>query len=139
MNLFVLDASIALAWLLNEEAGLQADRAWERLKDGDAMVPQLWHFEVRNGLLVAMRRGRIARDASAQLLRTLERFPIRTDAEPDLETTFDLADRHRLTIYDAAYLEAAARNSAPLATLDKALAQAAASQGLPLVGDPNGS
>ena len=85
-----------------------------------------------------MRRGRIARDASAQLLRALERFPIRTDVEPDLETAFDLADRHRLTIYDAAYLEAALRNAAPLATLHKALARAAASQGLPLVGDPNG-
>ena len=138
MNLFVLDASIALAWLLNEETEPQANRAWLRLSDGDVLVPQIWHFEVRNGLLVAMRRGRIAREAPAQLLRALERFRIRTDVEPDLETAFDLADRHRLTIYDAAYLESALRNSAPLATLDKALAQAAASQGLPLVGDPNG-
>lgn len=134
MNLFVLDASIALAWLLNEEAGSQANRAWLRLTDGDALVPQLWHFEVRNGLLVAMRRGRIAREAPAQLLRALERFRIRTDAEPDLETAFDLADRHGLTIYDAAYLETALRISAPLATLDKALAQAAAECGLSLVG-----
>lgn len=138
MNFFVLDASIALAWLLNEEAGPQADRAWLHLKDGDALVPQLWHFEIRNGLLVAMRRGRIARAASAQLLRAFERFRIRTDAEPDLETAFDLADRHGLTIYDAAYLETAVRNSAPLATLDKALARAAAECGLSLVGDPNG-
>ena len=138
MNLFVLDASIALAWLLNEETGPQANRAWLRLKDGDVLVPRIWHFEVRNGLLVAMRRGRIAREAPAQLLRALERFRIRTDAEPDLETAFGLADRHGLTIYDAAYLETALRNSAPLATLDKALAQAAASQGLPPVGDPDG-
>lgn len=138
MTLFVLDASIALAWLLNEEAGPQADRAWLRLKDGDALVPQLWHFEVRNGLLFAMRRGRIAREASAQLLGALERFAIRTDAEPDPEAAFDLADRHRLTIYDAAYLEAALRNSAPLATLDKALARAAAECGLSLVCDPIG-
>lgn len=139
MNLFVLDASIALAWLLNEESGPQANRAWLRLKDGDALVPQIWHFEVRNGLLVAMRRGRIAREAPAHLLRALERFRILTDAEPDLETAFDLADRHALTIYDAAYLEAALRNSAPLATLDKALARAAAECGLSLVCDPVGT
>ena len=138
MNLFVLDASIALAWLLNEEAGSQADRAWLRLRDGDVLVPRIWHFEVRNGLLVAMRRGRIARAAPAQLLPALERFRIRTDAEPDLDFVFELADRHALTVYDAAYLEAAVRHAAPLATLDKDLARAAASRDLPLVCEPNG-
>ena len=136
MNFFVLDVSVALAWLLNEDSGPQADRAWLRLKDGDPLVPRLWHFEVRNGLLVAMRRGRIAHDASAQLLRALEGLRIRTDVEPDLELTFDLAVTHALTIYDAAYLETAVRHSAPLATLDKPLARAAAACGLPLVCDP---
>ncbi len=138
MNLFVLDASVALAWLLNEAAGSQADRAWLRLKDGDALVPRIWHFEVRNGLLVAMRRGRIALEAPAHLLRALERFQIRTDVEPDLDFVFDLADRHALTVYDAAYLETAVRHAAALATLDKDLARAAAARDLPLVCEPNG-
>jgi predicted nucleic acid-binding protein len=45
-----------------------------------------------------------------------------------------LARRHRLTVYDAAYLELAQREVAPLATLDDALTRAAKAEGVPLVG-----
>jgi predicted nucleic acid-binding protein len=40
---------------------------------------------------------------------------------------------HRLTFYDAAYLELALRLSAPLATLDRALARAARAAAVPLL------
>jgi predicted nucleic acid-binding protein len=41
-------------------------------------------------------------------------------------TTVELAGRHRLTLYDAAYLELAMRQGFPLATLDRQLRSAAA-------------
>jgi predicted nucleic acid-binding protein len=47
-----------------------------------------------------------------------------------------LARRHRLTVYDAAYLELALREVVPLATLDQALAAAAQAEGVSLVGEP---
>jgi predicted nucleic acid-binding protein len=43
-----------------------------------------------------------------------------------------MARRHRITVYDAAYLELAARLMLPLATLDRELQRAAAAEGIPL-------
>lgn len=48
--------------------------------------------------------------------------------------TLDLADEHRLTIYDAAYLELAHRRGLPIATLDEALRTAAVNGKLAVLG-----
>lgn len=130
MSLFVLDASVAIAWLLGDETVPAAELALRRLEDDEALVPHLWHLELRNGLLVAVRRGRSASDGPAERLNALDDLPIRTDTEPDLDMAFALAERHGLSFYDAIYLELAARHAAPLATLDKALARATAVEGL---------
>jgi predicted nucleic acid-binding protein len=47
------------------------------------------------------------------------------DHAPDESEVLTLARRHRLTVYDAAYLELARREALPLATLDSELANAA--------------
>ena len=62
-------------------------------------------------------------------------LPVRTDTEPDLTLAFVLAERHDLSFYDAVYLELAKRHTAPIATFDKALARAAAAEGLSLICD----
>ena len=133
MSVFVLDASVAAAWLLEQQASSRADLALARLEEEAALVPQLWHLEVRNCLLVASRRARLTTGVAAQRLEALRGLPIRTDTKPDLAVALTLAERHRLSFYDAIYLELAKRRAAPIATLDKALAQAAAAQGVPLV------
>ena len=63
---------------------------------------------------------------------------LRLDGTPDESGGLTLARRHRLTVYDAAYLELAVRNALPLATLDAMLATAARSEGVPLFGDDAG-
>ena len=135
MSLFVLDASVAVAWLLSEETASRADLALVRLEDDEALVPHLWHLELRNSFLVAVRRGRFIADGPAERLNALYDLPIRTDMEPDMDIAFALADKHGLSFYDAIYLELAKRHAAPLATLDTALARAAADEGLHLVCD----
>ena len=135
MSVFVLDASVAAAWLLDEPAASRADLVLARLEEQAALVPQLWHLELRNCLLVASRRARLTAGTAAQRLEALRGLPIRTDTEPDLAVALTLAERHRLSFYDAIYLELAKRRAAPVATLDKALARAAAGEGLPLVCD----
>ncbi len=130
MSIFVLDASVAVSWLLGEDTAPQADSVLARLESDEALVPHLWHLEVHNSLLVASRRGRLAADQPAERLNALRDLPIRTDTEPDLTIAFALAERHGLSFYDAIYLELAKRNVAPIATLDRALARAAASEGL---------
>ncbi|MEO8468618.1 MAG: type II toxin-antitoxin system VapC family toxin [Chloroflexota bacterium] len=46
----------------------------------------------------------------------------------------ELAERHRLTVYDALYLDLALDVDGELATLDRDLARAAADEGVPVVG-----
>ena len=132
MSGLVVDASVAAAWLFDDEAEPRGDRVLERLEDGGALVPQLWHLEVRNCLLVAERGRRLSAGEVMDRLDALRRLPIITDAEPDLQSAFDLARAHGLSFYDAIYLELAKRQSAELATLDGALTRAAGAEGVPL-------
>ena len=59
MSEYVLDASVAVAWLVDDEISARADAAMIRLEEAGAQVPSLWHLEVRSALLAAERRGRI--------------------------------------------------------------------------------
>lgn len=133
MSVFVLDASVAVAWLLSEQDASTAELALLRLESNDAVVPQLWHLEVRNSLLVATCRGRLPPDAVTERLGALRDLPVRTDSGLDLSLAFVLAQKHGLSYYDAVYLDLAKRHGAPIATLDKALARAAGIEGLPVL------
>lgn len=133
MSPFVLDASVAATWLLHDEGNPRAEAALARLAETEALVPRIWHLEVCNVLLFAERRGRISGNGALARVRSLKGLPIRTDGEPDLDATFELARHHRLTVYDATYLELAKRRSGALASLDAALVRAAIAEGLSLV------
>ncbi len=132
MSGLVVDASVVMAWLFDDEEEPRADSVLEVLEEDGALVPHLWHLETRNTLLVAERRGRLAAGGIKERLDALKGLPIRTDADPDLQSAFDLARAHELSIYDAMYLELAKRESAELATLDGALGRAAVVEGVPL-------
>ena len=132
MSGLVVDASVALAWLFDDEVEPRADKVLELLEEDGALVPQLWHLEMRNSLLMAERRGRLSAGEVKERLDTLRSLPIRTDAESELQSAFDLARARGLSFYDALYLELAKRESAELATLDEALGQAALTEGVPL-------
>ena len=131
--MFVLDASVAACWLLDDEDDAVASVALERLGQEDALVPQLWHIEMRNSLLVARRRGRLSSDGLGERLRALAGIPVRTDTDFDPDAAFVLADKHGLSLYDALYLNLAQRRAIPLATLDKPLRRAAVAAGVVLV------
>ena len=133
MSAFVLDASVAITWLLDDEENPLAEAARWRIVDGGAFVPQIWHLEIRNALLVAERRRRISAQGAVTRLRSLKELPIYTDTEPDLESAVELARGHHLAIYDAVYLDLARRRNEALATLDTALVRAATAEGLRLV------
>ena len=104
---------------------------------GEAVAPALWRFEVANVLLMAVRRRRLDAERRTRILADLDVLPIRID---DAATrlawtrTLDLAERHGLTVYDAAYLELAVRMNATLASLDGELIAATRSEGAAVVG-----
>ena len=130
---FVVDASVAGCWALDDEDHAVAARALQRLKTEDATAPSSWWFEIRNLLLVSERRGRIGQDDIAAFLSWLTVLPIVLDGEPEETRVLALARAHRLSVYDAAYLELAQRTGLSLATLDKALAAAARAEGVTVV------
>ncbi|HUJ33536.1 MAG TPA: type II toxin-antitoxin system VapC family toxin [Candidatus Acidoferrum sp.] len=129
MAIFVVDASVALAWCFEDEASSWTDGLLERLRQGDqVMVPAHWPTEILNGLLVASRRKRIKAGQPALFWDELACLPI--EVEPALtaiqaKTVLALGEKHRLTVYDAAYLELAQRRQLPLGTLDTDLRKAA--------------
>jgi predicted nucleic acid-binding protein len=130
----VIDASVLLDWALSEGNRI-ADIVKECLNTDAAVAPSLWWFEVRNGLVMAERRGRSSEAISASFLREVTRLAITIDYSPDEAVIIALARRHRLTVYDAAYLELALRERQPLATLDVSLATAARQEGVAVLGD----
>lgn len=133
----VLDASIAVAASLPDEAGAVAAHALIlRAEDEGAAVPAIWPTEVANGLLMAMRRRRHGLAAVRQALLHLEGLPLEIAAPvPGLlwRGPLLLATRHRLTLYDATYLDLALTRGLPLASFDAALRRAAAEEEVPLL------
>jgi predicted nucleic acid-binding protein len=129
---FVLDASVALAWVLPDERHEVAEAALERLDAEDGVAPALWWFELRNALVTNERRGRLDPTQTGAVLQGLARLPVDLDRSPDEGLLLDLARRHRLAVYDAAYLELATRRGLALATLDEDLRGAATADGIAL-------
>ncbi len=129
----VLDASVAIAWCFADEMTIPLVALRRRVASDGAVAPTLWPLEVANALLIAIRRGRLTSAACDALLLRLERMDILRDGETGRHAssqTIRLAELHRLTAYDASYLELARRRRLPLATLDAALARAATAEGV---------
>ena len=133
---FVLDASIAVCWAFEDEDHPIAALALERMRTDEALVPSLWWFEVRNTLIVNERRGRLAEADTAAFLRAVSRLGVVIDRSPEDAAVLTLARRHRLTVYDASYLELSLREGLALATLDADLARAARAERLSLLQEP---
>lgn len=133
----ILDSSVTLAWVYSEESTPATADVESRVIQSGAWVPSLWHLEVANILEMGVRRRRhnsAFRDAT---LADLALLPVNTDQKTDHQAwgpTMRLAEQHRLTLYDAAYLELAMRRGLPLATLDSDLRAAATAEKVSLLG-----
>lgn len=129
----VLDCSIALAWFFPDEKTAFTEAALDLVALEECWVPAVWRLEFPNALLVAERRKRLRRAERHQILEEASRLRLRVDASvPELRAISELAERHDLCTYDAAYLELAARQGAALVTLDRELAAAAAAASVPV-------
>ncbi len=140
MSALVLDCSVAVSWLFEDEQNPGTDALQVLVAEHGAIVPALWPLEVANVLLQAERRGRVTAPGADERLQLLASLPITID-DGDMKTGIGsivaLARKHGLTSHDAAYLELAMRTAVPLATLDKGLRKAAEAVGLVCL-PPNG-
>jgi predicted nucleic acid-binding protein len=134
----VLDCSVTLAWVYSDETTPRVRHVFDLLSQGGAWVPGLWRLEVANVLEMSARRGRHDADLRDATLADLAQLPIQVDAETEKQAwgpTLRLAERHKLTLYDAAYLELALRRNLPLATLDADLRRAGKAVKVELLGE----
>ena len=129
----VIDASITASWHFDKERNERSDAILDSLGEDSARVPAIWWFEIRNVILLGERGKRATQEQTSGFLARLARLPISIAAIPDEARLMDLSRRHRLTFYDAAYLELAQREAIPLATLDKELVAAARAEDVSLI------
>jgi predicted nucleic acid-binding protein len=138
----VLDASIALAWLIaraERTEAVLADRAFDKVTAYGADVPAFWFAEVANTLLVLERARKLTEQDVSSYLDDLALLKVKQDEVPGGERQgrlIDLSRNHDLSAYQTTYLELAMRLAAVLATFDRKLADAARAAGVRVFGDP---
>ena len=134
MTYIVIDASVTLSWCFADEQTAMSMFVLDRLKGGEqALVPAFWALEVLNALLVGERRRRITPEQTGLFFDTLRVLNPTLDY-PSLEQVAGpvqiICRDHRMTPYDALYIELALRSGCPLATLDQPQKNAASSLGV---------
>ena len=115
---FVLDASFAAGAIMPDEGGEDVDRAFDALAQTGAAVPDLFWHEIRNVLLIAERKGRLPQGGGAIKVSALRNLPIETRIHRNDADVLRLANEHRLSAYDAAYLALAIELQLTLATFE---------------------
>jgi predicted nucleic acid-binding protein len=129
----VVDASIALAWGTPDESSSYAIAALAAVEQSIMYVPDLWAYEVANGLVIASRRQRITQADVQTFTAALSRLRLRVSRPETLTTIRDgtaSAIKFGLTAYDGGYVDLALQEGVPLATLDDRMREAAAAAGV---------
>lgn len=131
---WVVDASVAVAWVHVAQATEQTDVLFEELETGASVyAPAIWPLEVANALLSLERRSRMTREERQIALDAVGGLEVEIDtAAPGLALSelSALASKYKLSVYDAAYLELAQRLDVPLACKDGPLRAAAVKAGV---------
>jgi len=125
MKPMVIDASMAAAWVIDDEKTTSGNRILEESRILETITIPLFWYEIRNLLVMHEKRGRGARGSALALLHTLRKFAIKEQTGGDDAFIVNLTFQHHLSAYDAAYLALAISADAILATNDRKLAQAA--------------
>lgn len=132
----VIDASVSLAWLLDEpQPGTALKDLFLAAYRGDVSVhvPLIWHWECGNVLLGMVKRGALLLPEVPGFLELMHYVNPSVDEVPNAvvqHATIELAQVAGLSYYDASYVELALRRKARLATFDGKMKAAAQSLGL---------
>jgi predicted nucleic acid-binding protein len=130
---FVLDCSVTMAWLFEDQADRYTEAVLKTLEDQAALVPILWSYEVANVLMVGERKKIVSVSQSTRFLELLHNLNISFQPIHDVKHEEALLSKGRvfgLSSYDASYLALAMSRGLPLATRDKALLQACSKAGV---------
>lgn len=129
----VLDASVAVAWIMGEEPIADVEGFITKVLEHTARVPGIWRIEVANALLSKVTKRNDGSVILEGWLERLRKLPVGMDELTHARAwsrTVWLAWKHGLSTYDASYLELAIRIDATLLTLDGDMARAGAREGV---------
>jgi predicted nucleic acid-binding protein len=130
---FILDASVAIGWVVAAQATPYSRRLRLRAKREPYHAPTLWRLEVVNAIRSLTRRGAMSLEAGRTAVDILDRMqPVFHDTALPLPDLLDLACRHSLTAYDACYLALALELKMPVACSDGPLQAALKTAGMRL-------
>ncbi len=127
----VVDASVTIEAVSGQPPWPERWSDWAR-SDAMLLAPAHFRAEVANGL---MKGAGAAPGRVADKLRTVigSGVDVADRGWRGVLHALELAERHRLTVYDALYLQLAIDVEAPLATLDRALAAAARAEDVEVI------
>lgn len=119
----IVDSSVALSWYLSDESSPPRDRILEDIVTGIAhlIVPDLWWYEMVNGIKSAVKRERISIEEANRIiffLKGIEKEIIISDFQGQ-PSILNHAVTTGLTAYDAAYFHLAITSGAFLITADR--------------------
>ena len=126
--MIVVDASLALRWVLGEAAHSDSDAALTYVGRHSAQVPGNFQSEIAHGLLQAQRHKWISSADVSLALSELFALPLEVHL-PDPHVVVATASAYSLSGYDGNYLALALESGLPLATVDASLRKAARSAG----------
>jgi predicted nucleic acid-binding protein len=134
--LIVVDASLFVAWLLNEPSHGPNDELWDILVADTLFVPSRWPDEVASALLKAVKNKRIEvseLEAIGEQIVSFDYGFAEPTPIPEISRLARDASDFGLTVYDMTYLMVARDHNLPLATVDRAMRRAAAQLNIALL------
>ena len=126
--MIVVDASLFVAWLLNEPSHGPEDAVWDSLSADTLLVPSHWSNEIANALRKAVRTGRIKADEITPIAERVSTFDIGFAEPTPVQEIGSLAKEALvcgLSAYDMTYVRLAREFQLPLATIDQEMRNAA--------------
>jgi predicted nucleic acid-binding protein len=129
---FVVDASVAIKWVVSEIYSEAAARLLG--EDMELWVPDLIWSELGSIVWKKWRRGELEEELAPVLLQTLRRIPFQVESSKELqEGAWQVARDFDRSFYDSLYLALAVRKGCPMVTADRRLYNALQGAQLPIL------
>ncbi|MDO8731343.1 MAG: type II toxin-antitoxin system VapC family toxin [Actinomycetota bacterium] len=125
----VLDASLALAYVMPDEDSSAASTLLVRIEEGPVLAPTIWIYEIASALRMGQVRSRLTSEMAESVLTTLAELHVEFE-NPNGHQLMRLSHQTGLTVYDASYIALCLKHQLPLASLDRRLVRAARDLGI---------
>lgn len=125
----VVDASVAIKWLLPEEGSATARQL---LTEGHELIAPAWlQIEILSIVLRAVRQKRLSHDAGTEVIETFNSMPVSFGEDAPLRRqAWDVAVIHGGSLYDALYITLALKTDADLISADAGMIRVARAAGV---------